>query len=283
MSDFVLSEENYYTTDANKLFCSASQYKDFFGCPMIPGCPARAMSTINGEYEPETTKALLIGSILDALWEGARSDELAVRFPECVSTRGATKGELKAEFKQAIQLYERTYKDEKFRTYMSGEKQTIMTGEIGGLPFKIKMDSFIDGKAIVDLKTTENADPDFRLYIKDSGERLPFYLAWGYHTQLAIYREIVRQNTGSKLECYIAAVDKKSHPKPILINMESKLLDGELETIKRSAESILDFKSGKREAYRCDRDGCDFCRDSYECTVISTSEFEAHDIERGAI
>lgn len=276
-SKFVLTDENYYSLEADNLFCSASQYLDIIGRPFIPGCEARAMAKLRGEWEHETTKAMQIGSILDALWEGCRSEELAERFPDCVSTRGATKGELKADFKLCLELYKRTYSDEKFRAYMSGEKQTIMNGVIEGLPFKIKMDSYIEGKAIVDLKTTQDASMDFRKYVSDIGQRLPFYEGMGYNTQLAIYREIVRQNTGDTLECYIAAVDKKSHPLPMIINLESRILDEALDDVKRNCGKIIALKKGKIEPLRCESGSCDYCRDTYVCKVMSTSEFEAHD------
>ena len=242
-SKFVLTEDNYYESEANKIFCSASQYKDFIGCPAIPGCDARAMATIKGEWEPEQTRALLIGSVLDSLWEGLRSDELAKKYPGCVTQ----KGELRSEFKQCIKLYERTYKDKRFRAYMSGVKQQIMVGEIEGLPFKIKMDSYIEGKAIVDLKTTQDASMDFRKYVADVGQRLPFYMLYGYDIQLAIYREIVRQNTGDTLKCYIAAIDKKDHPLPSIIEFEDKLLDDALDQVKRHCGQIISLKYGEIE------------------------------------
>ncbi|MBQ2467244.1 MAG: PD-(D/E)XK nuclease-like domain-containing protein, partial [Lachnospiraceae bacterium] len=67
-------EANYYSPEMNKLFCSASQYLSFVGRPAVPGCEARTMAELNGEYQPETTKAMQIGSILDALWEGATTE-----------------------------------------------------------------------------------------------------------------------------------------------------------------------------------------------------------------
>lgn len=276
-----LTKDNYYSLEMAQKYCSASQYKSFIGYPLSKVCEERAMAELRGEWKQETTKALLIGSILDSLWEGATTDELVDRFPECVSTRGATKGQLKSEFQQAIQLYERTVRDKKFSQYMSGEKQVQMTGVIADLPFKIRMDSYIDGVCITDLKTTQDASRDFRYYIPDSGERLPFYLAYNYDVQLAVYREIVRQNTGDTLRCYIAAVDKKPHPLPVIIEMEPQLLDEALENVKRNCGHIIKLKSGEIEPMiRCEE--CDYCRDTYECTVVSTSEFETHDVERNA-
>lgn len=279
---FSLTEDNYYSLEADKAFCSASQYLNIIGRPELPGCEARAMAILNGEYKQETTKAMLIGSILDTLWElndmplEEKVQIIGEKYPECLSTRGVTEGELKNEYKQAIELYKRTLQDELFCKFMSGEKQVIMTGEIEGLPFKIKMDSFIPDVAIVDLKTTQNASTKYRTYIPDSGNWETFYRGFGYDTQLAIYREIVRQNTGKTLRCYIAAIDKKPHPMPQIIELTPKMLDEALETVKAHIPTIKMLKSGEVKTYcRCEE--CDYCRDTYKCKVLSSEEFETSD------
>ena len=275
----LLTENNYYTKEANQEFCSASQYKDFIGFPVRHGCEERALKTISGEYVEETTKALLMGSILDALWENDDPEYILDRFPDCVSSRGATKGQLKSEYQSVIEMYQRTLREEKFCSYMSGIKQQIMTGVIEDLPFKIKIDSYIPGKAIVDLKTTQTLDRNFRYFIPDSGERLPFYLAYGYDTQLAIYREIVRQNTGENLNCYIAAVDKKPHPICDVIELPQKMLDDALERVKGNCETIIMLKSGDATPTRCEQSDCDYCRDTHKCEVLSTEEFELNEVQ----
>ena len=277
-----LNDSTYYLPEMNKAFCSSSQYKDFVGCPIRPGCEERALKTISGEYEPEVTKALLEGSILDALWENDDPEYILERFPDCVSSKGATKGQLKAEYQSVIQMYQRTLKEEKFCAYMAGDKQTIMTGKIENIPFKIKIDSYIEGQAIVDLKTTQTLDRTFRYYIPDSGERLPFYLAYGYDIQLAIYREIVRQNTGDTLRCYLACVDKKPHPICDVIELPQKMLDEALDRIKRNCEDIIMLKRGEVEPTRCESSECDYCRDTHVCTVIGTSDFELNETKGGA-
>ncbi len=279
MSDFILTEGNYYSQEADQLYCSASQWKDFIGCPAIPGCEARAMAKLNGKYQQEITNSLLIGSILDALWENDDPEYIAERFPDCVSSRGPTKGQLKSEFQIALQMYQRTLKEPKFCQYMSGEKQVIMTGIIEGLPFKIKIDSYIAGKAIVDLKSTRTLDRDFRIFIPDSGEKLPWYKAYGYDIQLAIYQEIVRQNTGESLRCFLAAVDKEKHPIGDVIELLQKMLNEALDEVKRGCKKIILLKNGEIEPIRCDHSSCDYCRDTHECQVISTDEFETHEIQ----
>ena len=279
---FSLTDENYYSLEADRLYCSASQYLDIIGRPSIPGCEARAMAKLNGEYKEETTKAMLIGSILDTLWElddlpiEEKIQIIADKFPECISSRGVTKGELKNEYKQAIQLYQRTLMDDLFCKFMSGQKQVIMTGEIEGLPFKIKMDSYIPDVAIVDLKTTQDASRNHRKYIADSGNWETFYRSFSYDVQLAIYREIVRQNTGKTLRCYLAVIDKKEHPLPQIIEMTPQMLDDALASVKAHIPTVKMLKSGEVKNYcRCEE--CDYCRDTYKCKVLSAEEFETSD------
>ena len=277
------NDEVYYSVEANKQWCSATQYKDFIGFPVRPGCEERALKTISGEWIPETTKALLMGSLLDALWENDDPEYIMKRFPDCVASRGATKGQLKADYQQIVNIYQMTLKSEKFCAYMSGEKQKVFVGDIEGLPFKIKIDSFIDGKAIVDLKTTQTLDRNHRIYIPDSGERLPFYTAYGYNTQLAIYREIVKQNTGNDLRCYLAVADKQSHPICDIIELPSKMLDETLEDVKRNCGKIIALKNGEIDPIRCEHSDCDYCRDTHECQLLSTEEFEINDVSRDAV
>lgn len=281
MSDF-LTAENYYTREMDLKYCSASQLLSIIGRSGIPGCEARAMAILHGEYEEETTKAMLIGSILDLFWELEDLDMeeklniIADQFPECVSTRGATKGELKTEYKQALRLYERTKSDPLFCKFMSGQKQVIMTGIIDELPFKIKMDSYIPGVAIVDLKTTQNASRNFRKYVADSGNWESFFRYMSYDVQLALYREIVRQNTGQTLRCYLAVVDKSDHPLPQIIELSPKMLDDAFIVIKNAIPTIKMLKSGEVTQYvRCEE--CDYCRDTYKCKVLSAEEFETSD------
>ena len=284
LNEKTLSDDKvYYSAEANKAFCSASQYKDFIGFPMKPGCEERALMTIKGLWTPETTKALLQGSILDALWENDDPEYILERFPDCVSSTGKTKGQLKREYQDIVNLYQVTLRQPKFCSYMNGEKQKVFIGELEGLPFKIKIDSFHEGKAIVDLKTTRTLDRNYRYYIPDSGERLPFYMAFGYDTQLAIYQEVVRQRTGDKLPCYLAAVDKDDHPMCDIIELPQKLLDDALESVRRHCETIIGLKSGDIEPIRCNHSDCDYCRDTHVCEVLSTEEFEANDIPRDAV
>jgi hypothetical protein len=114
-----------------------------------------------------------------------------------------------------------------------------------------------------------------------TNERLPFYLYWAYDVQLAIYREIVRQNTGDTLPCFIAAIDKKPHPRPEVILLDDVLLDKALESVKQNCKKIILLKSGEIDPIRCESDDCDYCRDTYVCNGVTSSEFETQDDKGG--
>ncbi len=183
MSNLIaLTPENYYSQEANMQYVSVSQYKDFNGTTGKLGCEAYAMAKLRGEVEEVSTTPLLVGSYVDAYFEGTLPT-FSAQHPEIFSSRGKTAGELKAEYKQASAMIDRAEKDKVFMQYMAGDKQVIMTGEINGIPVKIKIDS-CDGKRITDLKTVKSVTETF--YAKDLGQRLNFCEWWGYDLQGAV-------------------------------------------------------------------------------------------------
>ena len=184
MSNLIaLTPENYYSQEANMQYVSVSQYKDFNGTTGKLGCEAYAMAKLRGEVEEVSTTPLLVGSYVDAYFEGTLPT-FSAQHPEIFSSRGKTAGELKAEYKQASAMIDRAEKDKVFMQYMAGDKQVIMTGEINGIPVKIKIDS-CDGKRITDLKTVKSVTETF--YAKDLGQRLNFCEWWGYDLQALLF------------------------------------------------------------------------------------------------
>ena len=184
----MLTNENYFDRANQMRYMGVSQFKAF------EKCEAAALAEVAGDYERERTTALLVGSYVDAHFEGTL-DIFKAKNPE-VFTK---KGELRSEYKQAEVVINRLERDPLFMFYMNGEKQVIMTGEIEGVPVKIKIDSYHPGKMIVDLKVMK----DFQdIYVEGKG-RLSWIEAWSYDIQGAVYQEIVRQNTGLKLPFFI--------------------------------------------------------------------------------
>lgn len=261
MSKFVLTPENYYSKEANMAYVSVSQYKDFNGTTGKVGCEAEAMAKLKGEIEEVQTTPMLVGSYVDAYFEGTLPTFVA-QHPEIISSRGKTVGELKSEYKQAESMIARAVKDKTFMRYMDGDKQVIMTGEISGVPVKIKIDS-CDGNRITDLKTVRSITETF--YAKDLGQRLNFCEWWGYDLQASVYREIYRQNTGDTLPFYICAISKDKtdnipHPRIKVIEVPPMVMDEKLVEVQRNISKIQMIKEGLIEPLRCEV--CDYCADT---------------------
>ena len=136
-----LNDDTYYAKEANQFFFSVSQYKDF--CE----CEAMAMAKIRGEFDAPVTKAMLIGILCDRWFEGT-FDQLRQESPNIFYCRN---GALRAEFRKADNIIRRVQQDERFLQFMSGEKQKILTFEMFGVPWKMKMDSFVEDICITDL------------------------------------------------------------------------------------------------------------------------------------
>lgn len=248
--EFVLTEANYYTLEADNKYMSFHQYLNFVGGMVVQGCEAKAMAMLRGEYKEETTTAMLVGSYVDSYFEGTL-DKFTADHPECFTQ----KGELKAPFKQAEKMIERCEKDPYFMSTLSGEKQVIMTGYLFGCEWKIKMDSYLPGKAIVDLKTSADIHRAWR--VQDYGY-VSFLEAYNYTKQMAVYQKVVEINTGKKLPCYISVVTKEDSPEIAVINIDQMTLDHALNEVEMNMASVLMVKSGEVEPFRCEK--CDYCK-----------------------
>lgn len=229
---------------------SASQFKAF------RKCEAGALAEIEGRYTPEKTAALLVGSYVDAHFSGAL-DAFKSSNPEIFTKQGA----LRAEYRQADAIIERIERDKMFSRYMSGEPQVTMTGEIGGVPFRCKMDVYHVGRAIVDLKIMKDFE---RIWV--DGEKLPFVEAWGYDIQGAIYQEIVYQNTGDRLPFFIAAATKEREPNIGLFGIPQDRLNYCLQIVKENAPRYHEIKIGAAVPQQCGK--CDFCKHTKVLTEI---------------
>ena len=246
----VLTAENYYSKEANKEYMSVSQYKDFAGTYGKMACEFSAVEKLEERWEQKKTTPLLVGSYVDSYFEGTL-EEFKKENPEIFTQ----KGELKANYKQAERIIARMERDPLFMQYMSGEKQVIMTGELFGAEWKIKIDSFVRGIAITDLKVMASITK--LEWVKDIGY-LDFVRYWGYDIQGAIYQEIVYQNTGERLPFYIAAGTKEEEPNIEVIQVTQNYLDEAKHMVETNMPRILRVKNGEAEPDRCEM--CDCCR-----------------------
>ena len=241
-----------------------SQFKAF------QKCEASALAEIKGEYTREVTDALLVGSYVDAHFEGTL-DIFRAKHPE-IFTRN---GDLKAQYRQAEIMINRAERDPMFSKFMSGRKQVIMTGTIANVPFKIKVDSLHD-KAIVDLKAMRDFES---VWNPDKECRQHFINYWGYDIQGAIYQEIVRQNTGEKLPFYIAAVTKEKEPDLKIYWIPDDDLTAMLHEIETLAPRYQAIKEGKLNPQRCGH--CSYCKFTKVLTepINYHDEIEVYDVE----
>lgn len=245
-----LLEENYYGKEANLKYMSVSQFKDFNGTYGKMACEFAAMEKLHERWMPEKSTALLVGSYVDSYFEGSLE-----RFKEENPELFTQRGELKSSYKKAEEVIARIERDDYFLKYMSGEKQRIMTGEIDGVDWKIKMDSYIEGAAIVDLKVMESITK--LKWVPDIGY-LDFVRYWGYDIQGAVYQEIVYQNTGKRLPFYIAAATKENEPDIRIIQITQNYLDEAMQVVKTNLPRIIRVKNGETKPDKCDT--CDCCR-----------------------
>ena len=251
-----LTQRNYFSKKANLEYMSVSQFKSF------EKCQAAALAEIKGKYKREQTTSLLVGSYVDAYFEGTL-DQFKDQNPDIFKRDGT----LKAEYIQAEAIIKRIKRDKLFTKYMSGEKQVIMTGEICGVPVKIKVDSLLPDK-IVDLKIVRDFE---NLYDAEMGS-LPWAEYWGYYLQGAVYQEIVLQNTGKKLPFFLAAATKEKVTDIDLFHIEQDDLDFYFEKFKANIEMYDAIKKGIVPPDRCGK--CEYCKETKKITQPrSSSEF----------
>lgn len=246
----VLNQENYYSKEADMEYMSVSQWK------LFNECEAKALAIIEGREDATYKDSFLEGQLFEAVVTGGK--ELFIsKHPELISTRGATAGQLKSEFKKVITSAEKFNSQNFFRNIIDKcEKQVILTGEINGIKVKCALDLFDkETNSIYDIKCMK----DFKeQWSKEEKAYVPWYYHWGYVLQLAVYREIVRQNFGEPKEIGLIAATKEDIPDITANSFSSDLLDIELETFKNNIKRYDNIKKGIEIPLACNC--CDYCK-----------------------
>ena len=238
---------DYFSAETQHKFMSASQFKAF------QSCEASTLAELRGEFKRETTTAMLVGSFVDAHFEGTL-DLFRAQNPEIFLKNGG----LKADYKHAEYIIGRIERDKMFMRYMSGESQVVVEGKIAGIAFHGKVDSLHRNKAIVDLKIMK----DFAPIWVDGVGKVPFVEAWGYDIQGAIYQRLV----GGELPFFICAASKEKEPDIKIISIPQERLDYALGIVKDNVGRYADIKLGKVTAARCEK--CDYCKRTKTLTEI---------------
>ncbi|MCI9081461.1 MAG: hypothetical protein HFI70_03905 [Lachnospiraceae bacterium] len=248
-----LNDDTYYSQSANEAYFSVSQYKDF--CK----CEAMALAKLRGEFEQPTTKAMLIGTLVDRWFEGTL-DKLREESPNIFFCRN---GSLRADFRKADQIIKRVQKDDRFMQYMSGRKQEILTFEMFGAPWKMKMDSFVEDVCIADLKVVASIDTD-RGAVKASFRRLQ------YHIQGAVYQAGAEANGYGQLPFYLAIATKEAVTNFDIFQIDQPTLDLALREIEGNMPRFIAVKSGLEEPHYCGV--CDYCKSVKKARIRNYSE-----------
>jgi hypothetical protein len=268
-----LTNKNYYGAKANQEFMSVSQFKNF------KKCEAMALAELKGEYERPKSKALLLGSFVDEMLTGTKEtqtqfiienrseifqkssklnkwsdEELAILLNDC--SLNISKSECKpyAEIVQALETIEKIKKQPLMMQHFNSKHQTIMTGEIAGVPFKIKMDNYKPDEFIADGK--------YMASLRSPNLFEPMVKYWGYDIQGAVYQEIVYQNTGKRLPFFLDIATKETPPHLAVAEIKQYDLDEALETVKALAPRYQSIKNGEIEPIRCDEYDCNYCTET---------------------
>ena len=251
-----LTNENYYSQEANMEYMSASQFKEFMECETM------GLSKAKGEYVEESSKAMLVGSYVDAYFSNEMED-FKTKNPQIFKKDGT----LLKDFEKANDIIKAIEDDEMMMKFLGGKHQVIMTGEIAGVPFKIKIDSLLKDY-IVDQKIMSSIKELIWIEDKETGRniKVDFVQAYGYDIQGAIYQEIVRQNIGRKLPFILAPTTKEENPDKALILIDQEYLDRALEIVKTLAPRYQAIKQGVIEPVGCGKCAC--CRKDLKVTEI---------------
>lgn len=250
-----LTEQNYFSQEASRKYMSASQFKSFMECE------AAALAELNRECEAADSRALLLGSLVDELLTGTKKTQ--EKFIEENKTELFKKnGEPYADVAKALNAVEVVKKQPLMMKYLSGKKQKIMTGTIAGVEFKIKMDSYKPHEFIADLKYLAS------LKSPNLFDNVVKY--WGYDISMAIYQEIVYQNTGEQLPVYLVIVTKDAVPRVKVAEIKQWNLDDALDIVKKNLPRIVAVKNGEVAPDRCE--SCDYCAATEILTEIIDSD-----------
>ncbi|WP_324287553.1 PD-(D/E)XK nuclease-like domain-containing protein [Levilactobacillus brevis] len=264
---FILNSDNYYSQEANKNFMSPTWFKKFVACE------AEALAELRGEWAPDEDKtALLVGNDLHSYFESSEAHErfLDANKEVMLSSRGKTKGQLKSEYKQADIMIDSLKNDKTFTQLYQGEKESIVTGVISGAEWMGKLDCLnLDRGYFIDLKTTQELSK--RLWDSRSHRWVPFVLKYDYQLQMAVYRELVKQQYGIECEPYIVAVTKQSPPNKAVITIPHEYMEDALQRIDEQLPHFEDVIAGVQAPVPCG--SCAYCREHKQLeNIISVDD-----------
>lgn len=269
----IVTAANYFDPAIEMAYMGSSQIKNFMRCE------AAEAARLRGEYVTPVTTSLLVGSYVDAHFEGTL-DIFKAQHPALFKRDGT----LKAEYLQAERIIDRMERDELYMLLMSGEKQVIRTGEIAGVPVKIKIDSLLDGDAcaeivrrfpaagealglcagaIVDQKVMRSLED---VWDPEERQRVPWWKAWRYDIQGAVYQAV----EGHLLPFILAVGTKEEEPDIRAVYLRDDTLSAALMEVEDLLPRFQTIKEGRAKPRSCGK--CPYCRAVRQLMTIENGE-----------
>ncbi|MCW1057637.1 PD-(D/E)XK nuclease-like domain-containing protein [Streptococcus anginosus] len=264
-----LTQENYYQ-DTSRL--SYSRYKRY------KQCQAKAYAVDNGIWVEERDETpLLLGNYVHSYFESPEAHEkfMAENGNKLLAKTGKNKGNLKSDFIIGDKMIESLKDDDGFNRLYHGyssdkvEKEMIVCGEIEGVPVKGKLDSVnLSRGYFVDLKTmksiySEEWNAELRKRVPAAVNNI---LNFGYHGQLGLYRELLKQMTDKEFRPLIVAVSKENVPDKDILKIDEEWLEDGLDNLKADIVEIWNVIQGKQKPQKCGH--CDYCRNEKKLDAV---------------
>ena len=157
MSGFILTDDNYYTPEANQHYFSCSQFEEFMSCE------AAALAHVQGRYAPPETDAFFLGKYFHSYFEGKEAFKAFCNEPENFGKIFKTKTtksrgtEITGKYATIVQIDNMIKAAEtepaiKRLIDMEGMNEISMHGKLfGKYPWRIRIDKLIpDMDLIID-------------------------------------------------------------------------------------------------------------------------------------
>ena len=261
---FVLTDENYYSREADVHFMSCSQFQAF------EKCEAAEIAKLRGIWTPEeTSDALFQGQYFHSYFESPEAFDVFCKsgFDKIFKTKETKARGMEivgkyAPFQRLDEMIKVVENDPLISKILAwpGENELPMVGIVGGIPWRMKMDKYCAStRRIIDYKTSANLRELY--YNPSTKERQTFIEEFGYMMRAAVYGEIERQTRKEKEfpSFIIIGISKQDPPdKEVVLLDDPTRWEYELEEISRKIVHIQRLKNGEENPRRCGQ--CEYCR-----------------------
>lgn len=264
-----LTQENYYEDTS---YLSNSRFKRYQKCQVM----ALAVDSGNWVEERDETP-LLLGNYVHSYFESEEAHQqfMAENGEKLLAKTGKNKGNLKSDFVIGDNMIESLKDDEGFNRLYHGypdddvQKEMIVFGEIEGVPVKGKLDSVnLSRGYFVDLKTmksiyAEEWNSELKTRVPAAVNNI---LNFGYHGQLALYRELLKQMLDKDFRPLIVAVSKESVPDKEILKIDEEWLEEGFAGIKENIVHVWQVIQGQVKPQKCGH--CDYCRSQKKLDLV---------------